>query len=131
MLLNRNKLLNITQVAKIFDLVSKKNKKPLTHTLRFWETKFKQLKPTILSGGRRYYSTKNIEIIKMIIFLLKEQGLTIKGAIRSMNSSVKELDDLKVSSIKSSYYKKNIKIESKKMLDKIKRLNGQKNTYKS
>ena len=122
MLLNRNKLLNITQVAKIFDLVSKKNKKPLTHTLRFWETKFKQLKPTILSGGRRYYSEKNIDVIKMIIFLLKDQALTINGAIKVMNDKSKELDDTKSLSIKGDYYKKNIKLKSKYILEKINKL---------
>ena len=81
MLKNKDKLLNISQTAKILGLKNKKNQKPSTHTLRFWETKFKQLKPTILSGNRRYYSAKNIKILKLIIFLLKEQGLTINGAI--------------------------------------------------
>jgi len=124
MLKNKNQLMNISQVATILGLVNKKNKKPLTHTLRFWEKKFKQLKPTILSGNRRYYSAKNIEVIKMIIYLLKEQGLTLNGAIKLMNNSIKELDDTKASSIKAEYYKKNIKIKSKIILDKIKKLNG-------
>ena len=124
MLKNRNQMLNISQAAKMLGLKNKKNEKPATHILRFWEKKFKQLKPTILSGNRRYYSAKNMEVLKMIIFLLKEQGLTIKGAIKLMNKDVKELDDTKASSIKAEYYKKNIKNKSKKILDKIKKING-------
>ena len=124
MLKNKNQLLSISKVAIMLGLVNKKNQKPLTHTLRFWETKFKQLKPTILLGNRRYYSDKNIKLLKVIIFLLKEQGLTIKGAIKLMKSTVKELDDKNSSSIKAEYYKKNIKNKSKKILDKIKKING-------
>ena len=60
----------------------------------------------------------------MIIFLLKNQGLTINGAIKLMNSTVKELDDVKTSSIKAEYYKINIKKKSKKILDRIKKING-------
>ena len=122
MLKNKNKLLSISKVANIFNLKNPKTNKLLTHRLRFWESKFKQLKPTILSSGRRYYSEKNIEVIRMIIFLLKEQGLTIKGAIKVMNSNSKKLDVAKSTSIKGEYYKKNIKLKSKSILDKIKRL---------
>ena len=124
MLKNKYQLLNISQAAKTLGLINKKSKKPLTHTLRFWETKFKQLKPTILSGNRRYYSPKNIRILKMIIFLLKAQGLTINGAIKLMNDPVNKLDAIKASSINAEYYKKNIKIKSKKILEKIKKING-------
>ena len=131
MIKNKIQLFNISQVATMLGLIDKKNKKPLTHTLRYWEKKFKQLKPTILSGNRRYYSAKNIEVLKMIIFLLKGQGLTINGAIKLMNTNVKKLDDLKVSSIKTEYYKTNIKNKSKIILDKIKKLNGKKIPHKS
>ena len=124
MLRKKTKLLGISQVARMFGLINNKTQKPLTHTLRFWEKKFKQLKPTILTGNRRYYSEKNIEVLKMIIFLLKEQGLTINGAIKLMNGTVKELDDINASSIKAEYYKKKIKIKSKNILDRIKKING-------
>ena len=113
----------------MFNLINPKTNKLSIHTLRFWETKFKQLKPTILTGGRRYYTAKNIEDVKMIIFLLKDQGLTINGAIKTMNGKSKELDETKPLSIRSDYYKKNIKLKSKKILEKIKKLNGKKNTY--
>ena len=129
MLKNNNKLLNISELSLKLGLLSKKNKKPLTHTLRFWETKFKQLKPTILAGGRRYYSVKNVEVAKMIFFLLKDQGMTINGAKKAMNDKLKYLDGAKSSSIKDIYYKNLIKLKSKKILNKIKKLNGKKNPY--
>ena len=124
MLKNKNQLLNISQVAVMLGMINKKNQKPLTHTIRFWEKRFKQLKPTILSGNRRYYTNKNIEVLKIIRFLLKEQGLTINGAIKLMHNNVKDLDETKTSSIKTEYYKKNIKIKSKIILNKIKKING-------
>jgi len=124
MIQNKTKLVTISEAAKILDQKNSKTNKPLTHRLRFWESKFKQLKPTILSGGRRYYSEKNIQVLKLIIFLLKDQCLTINGAIKVMNDKSKELDDTKSLSIKDDYYKKNIKIKSKKILLKIKKLNG-------
>ena len=124
MLKNNNKLMNISELSIKLGQISKKNKKPLTHTLRFWETKFKQLKPTILAGGRRYYSVKNVEVVKMIFFLLKDQGMTINGAKKVMNNNIKHLDDIKSLSIKTEYYKKIIKIKSNKILNRIKKLNG-------
>ena len=126
---NKIKLSTISEVAEMLNLKDPKTKKLLTHRLRFWETKFKQLKPMILSGRRRYYSEKNISIIKMIIFLLKDQGLTINGAVKVMSIKTKELDATKTLSIKGDYYKTNIKLKSQKILDKIKKLNGKKNTY--
>jgi len=124
MLKNNNKLLSISDVALKFGLINVKTKKPSTHTLRFWEKQFKQLKPTILSGGRRYYSKKDIEVIKIIYFLLKTKGLTINGAKRTMNEKLKQLDVAKTISIKAEYYKKNIINKSKNILSKIKKLNG-------
>jgi len=120
----KNKLLNISELAIKLGLVNKKNDKPLTHTLRFWETKFKQLKPTILAGSRRYYSLKDIEVAKLIFFLLKEQGMTINGAIKAMNVDLIHLDDIESSSIKATYYKNKIKKKSKNILKRIKKLNG-------
>lgn len=122
MLKKNIKLLTISEVAKKFNLKNPKTKKLSTHTLRFWETKFKKLKPTIISGGRRYYSEKEIEIVRMIIFLLKDQGLTINGAIKILNQNPKELDDTKSLSIKGNYYKKKIKLKTIQLLKKIKKL---------
>ena len=70
----------IGEVVKILNLKIKSNNKIATHTIRFWETQFKQIKPKILSGNRRYYDQKNIDLLKKIKFLLKDQGMTINGA---------------------------------------------------
>jgi DNA-binding transcriptional MerR regulator len=130
-MLKKNKLLNISELAFEIGLINRKSKKASTHTLRFWETKFKQLKPTILTGGRRYYSPKDINIVKMIYFLLKVKGMTINGAQKAINVNLKHLDETKASSIKDEYYRQTIKNKSKEILKKIKKLNGKKNTYKS
>ena len=61
----------IGQVAKELDLVDKKTGHFQTHTLRYWETQFKQIRPTVRAGNRRYYSTQDFEKIKLIKFLLK------------------------------------------------------------
>lgn len=50
-----------------------------THVLRFWETKFKDIKPTKRSGGRRYYSADDVVTLKKIRRLLYDEGYTIKG----------------------------------------------------
>ena len=53
-----------------------------THVLRFWESKFSQIKPVKRAGGRRYYRPKDMLIIGGIKKLLHEDGITIKGAQR-------------------------------------------------
>ena len=58
----------IGEVAKIVGLINKKSGTVSTHTIRFWETQFKQIKPKILSGKRRYYSNKQIQTISLIKF---------------------------------------------------------------
>ncbi len=49
------------------------------HVLRFWETKFKQIKPMKRGGGRRFYRPQDVDLIKGIKFFLYNQGHTIKG----------------------------------------------------
>ena len=49
------------------------------HVLRFWETKFSQIKPMKRDGGRRYYSPEDVETLKNIHHLLYNEGYTIKG----------------------------------------------------
>ena len=84
----------IGEVTKELDLIDKKTGNLQTHTLRYCETQFKQIKPMIRAGNRRYYSTKNFEIIKLIKFLLKEKGLTISGVKKILNNAdVTALDD--------------------------------------
>jgi len=69
----------IGEAAKELNLVDKKTGNLQTHTIRYWETQFKQVKPKILAGRRRYYSVEDLKILNHIKFLLKEKGLTING----------------------------------------------------
>ncbi len=118
--MSKNNFISISELAKKLNLLNKKNGKPSTHTIRFWESQFSQLKPTILGGNRRYYSNKDVKKISLIKFLLKDQGLTISGAKKVLNSNINNLDDYNSSSIKAAYFKKEIKIKSKELLKKIK-----------
>ena len=115
------KLLNISQLSKLLNLVNSKNNKPSNYILRYWEREFKQIKPSILKK-RRYYSEKQIEIIKLIKFLLKDKGMTINGVKNVLKSNINSLDDYNSYSLKADYYKENIKIKSKTILDKIKKI---------
>ena len=51
-----------------------------THVLRFWETKFAQIKPMKATGGRRYYRPDDVEVLKLIQTLLYQKRYTIEGA---------------------------------------------------
>jgi DNA-binding transcriptional MerR regulator len=62
----------ITEVAEILELPA--------HVLRFWESKFKYIKPMKRGGGRRYYRPEDINLLIGIKHLLYSDGLTIKGA---------------------------------------------------
>ena len=108
----------IGQVAKELDLIDKKTGQLKTYTIRYWETQFKQIKPSIKAGGRRYYSKKDLKIIRYIKFLLKEKGLTINGV-------KKILDDKKGHSIDDSInlgvYKPDLKT-TKLIEDKVKNI---------
>ena len=84
----------IGEVTKELGLINQKTGRLQTHTIRYWETQFKQIKPTIRAGKRRYYSTKVFKIIKYIKFLLREKGLTINGAKKILNiAKTHSLDD--------------------------------------
>ena len=83
----------IGEVTKELGLIDKKTGRLQTHTIRYWETQFKQIKPNIGAGKRRYYSTKAVKIIKHIKFLLKEKGLTISGVKRMLNKPERDLID--------------------------------------
>ena len=79
----------IGEVAKGLGLIDKKTGNIQTHTLRYWETQFKQIRPSIKAGNRRYYSKKDFTLIKNIQFLLKERGLTINGAKKILNTDLR------------------------------------------
>ena len=93
----------IGEVVKILNLKSKNKNISPTHTIRFWEKQFKQIKPKVLNGNRRYYNYKNVELLKKIKFLLKEQGMTINGVKKLLNNGeALKLDETKNASIKAS-----------------------------
>ena len=77
----------IGEVAKILGLVNKEKGTLNTHTIRFWEKEFKQVKPKTLNGKRRYYNNDTIEILKKIKYLLKDKGMTINGVKKVLNSN--------------------------------------------
>jgi len=85
----------IAEIAKELNLVDENTGRLQTHTIRYWETQFKQIKPIIKAGGRRYYTNKNIKMINLIKFLLKEKGLTIKGVQKILKEKGSDsIDDL-------------------------------------
>ena len=63
-----------------------------THVIRFWETKFDQIKPVIGKGERRYFFKEDIEILKKIKYYLYEEGYTIAGLQKLFSSKNSKLD---------------------------------------
>lgn len=123
------KYLNISQVSEILNLVHPITKKPLNHIIRYWEKEFRIIKPKKINN-RKYYSYKQVEVIKMIKFLLKNKGLTITKAKSVINLNVNKLDDYDKGSLKTVYYKKLFKLKSEKILEKINKIKlyGKKNS---
>ena len=104
----------IGEVAKELDLVNNKNGSLQTHTLRFWEKQFRQIRPSIKAGKRRYYSKKDFETIKLIKYLLKDQGLTIKGVQKILNTKKNlQLDDSLFFGVNSQNLKNSKLLKSK------------------
>ena len=99
----------IGEVARILNLIDKKTGRLSTHTIRFWEKEFKQVKPYIFSGNRGYFDENSIYVLKKIQFLLKNKGMTIKGVKKYLNSQNSELDEEYNKTINT----KNIKIKLK------------------
>ncbi|MGY6709230.1 MAG: MerR family transcriptional regulator [Rhizobiaceae bacterium] len=69
----------ISEVAEDLDLPQ--------HVLRFWETRFTQIKPMKRGGGRRYYRPQDVDLIKGIRHMLYDQGYTIKGVQRLLKEN--------------------------------------------
>ena len=82
----------IGEVAQEIGLVDKRKKKLSTHTIRYWEKEFKEIKPKIFNK-RRYYDKKNVNLIIKINFLLKNQGLTISGVKKYLNNEKINIDN--------------------------------------
>ena len=113
-----NKYKTIGEVAKELNLIDKKTGQLKTHTIRYWETQFKQIKPTIRAGKRRYFSQKDLKIINYIKFLLKEKGLTINGVKKILNDKDSHsIDD----TVNLGVYKRGLKT-TKTIKDKAKNI---------
>ena len=104
----------IGEVAKILDLKSNKNGNYSTHIIRFWEKQFYQIKPKIMNSNRRYYDETTINLLKKVKFLLKDQGMTINGVKKILNSNESiKLDESANDSIRTDNLRnKLIKISS-------------------
>jgi len=90
---NNDAYKTISEVAELLNLINPNSGKISTHTLRFWEKEFKQIKPKIFAGNRRYYDKNTIEILKKIKYLLKDKGLTIKGVKKHLLDDDSDLDE--------------------------------------
>tara|TARA_B100000963_G_scaffold361621_1_gene398203 strand:+ start:4473 stop:4832 length:360 start_codon:yes stop_codon:yes gene_type:complete len=91
---SRDAYKTIGEVCDIVGLIDNETGKRKTHVLRFWEKHFDELRPSLIYKGRRYYSNKNIEFIKKVKKLLKEDGYTIKGSKRILSNKIYSVDTL-------------------------------------
>ena len=108
----------IGEIAKELDLVDENTGSLKTYILRYWETQFKQIRPKIKAGKRRYYSEKDLKMIKYIKFLLKDKGYTINGVKTLLNKNKDDfLDDVN----KLGVYKPDLK-SKKAIKEKIKKI---------
>ena len=110
----------IGEVAKILKLKANKNGILPPHIIRFWETQFKQIKPKILNSNRRYYDETTINLLKKVKFLLKDQGMTIKGVKKILNNEDSlKLDEIADKSIKAENLKNKL-IKISKIIKELK-----------
>ena len=122
--------ITIGQLAKKLNLIDEKTGKPQTHTIRFWESQFKQIKPSVRAGKRRYYSENDFEIIKKIKKLLKDYGMTIKGAKMLLDKDKTNLDVEAAFDVDSEALKGNIKERIKNLKNLVTDLKNIKNCKK-
>ena len=85
-----NALRTISEAAEMLDVPQ--------HVLRFWETKFTQIKPLKRNGGRRFYRPQDIDILQQIKHLLYNQGYTIKGAKKAVDDFIQAKNERPVDS---------------------------------
>ena len=115
-----SKYKTIGEVAKILNLINQKNGLPSTHTIRFWEKEFKQIKPKIFTGNRRYYDENLINILKKIKYLLKDKGMTLNGVKKVLNSNDSDIDEFYNTTINQKKIIKTKLIKIKKLIKEIK-----------
>ena len=114
--LPEKKYYSISEVAAHFDVN--------TSLLRFWEKEFKQIKPKIFSGNRRYYDENNINTLKKIKFLLKDKGMTLNGVKKLLNSEDSDIDEFNYTSIRQKNIIKNKLKNIQNLIKNIKVNNG-------
>ena len=115
----------IGEVAEMLELDSIVNKKN-THTIRYLETEFKQLKPIIINK-RRHYNDKNIDLLRKIKFLLKDKGMTISGVKKQLNEDFFDIDPSENKSINALNLKFKLN-KINKLIKDLKTSNGKKNS---
>ena len=115
----------IGEVAEILELASSANKKN-THTIRYWGSEFKQIKPIVINK-RRYYDDESIDLLKKIKFLLKDKGMTISGVKKQLNEDFFDIDanENKTITALDLKYKLN---KINKLVKDLKISNGKKNS---
>ena len=125
---NNDAYKTISEVAELLNLINIKTGKVSTHTIRFWEKEFKQIKPKIFAGNRRYYDNETIEILKNIKFLLKDKGMTIKGVKKYLLNDESDLDETINTTINTKNILKLKLSKISKIIKQLKKQNGKKNT---
>ena len=115
-----SKYKTIGEVAKILELFNKKKGSLSTHTIRFWEKEFKQIKPKVFSGNRRYYDENSINVLRKIKYLLKDKGMTLNGVKKVLNSNDSDIDELYNTSINQKNIIKSKLIKIKKLIKEFK-----------
>ena len=112
----------ISEVVEIIGLKSTKSKTKPTHTIRYWEKEFSQIKPKIFNGGRRYYNEKDIELLKKIHFLLKDTGMTVNGVKKFLkHQETLKLDEISNQSIRTSNFRNKL-LKISNLVKKLKNL---------
>ena len=115
----------IGEVAEILELEST-GKKKNTHTIRYWESEFKQIKPIIINK-RRHYDDKNLNLLKKIKFLLKDKGMTISGVKKQLNEDFFDVDANQNKTINALDLKEKLN-KINKLIKDLKTSNGKKNS---
>ena len=110
----------IGEVAEILNLKNTNNGKLNTYILRFWEKEFKQIKPLVLNNRRRYYDIKTVNLLKKIKYLLKDEGMTIKGVKNLLDKKRFNLDGTSKLPINTS--DKNLKLRLNKISNIVKEI---------
>ena len=112
-------LKTIGEVAKELNLIELETGKAKTYILRFWEKEFPQLKPKLRAKGRRFYTAENIKLLKKIQYLLKDKGLTIKGAKKIIENNI---NDIEVDDFERKDISTNDLLNKKEKLNRIKKI---------